>query len=287
MKKVFIMLGVIALLASCTQVTETEEYKSLEAKSDSLTSVTQGQNTEIYDYLTDFNSIQDNLNEIKKHEKIISIHKSDSDATHSRTQINNDINSIYSLLIENKERLSSLNQKYKNSNHKNKELNKLLKALNQQVLENNSEIQSLNLELKNLNYEIKDLTDELIGIQIKSESQAFIIENQINELNTAFYVVGSSKELKEHKIITKDGGFIGIGKNTKLDSNFDKAHFTEINTTSFLKIAIFSKKAKLITTHPSGSYEWDKTTKKVDNLVIKDSQAFWSVSKFLVIEATN
>lgn len=287
MKKILIILSTIAFLTSCTQVTETEEYKSLEAQSDSLKSATQNQNTEIYDYLTDFNSIQENLTEIKKHEKIISIHKSDSDATNSRTQINNDINSIYALLLENKEKLSALNQKYKNSSYQNKELNRLLKALNLQVIENNTDIQSLNLELKNLNYEIKDLTDELIGIQIKSENQAFIIENQINELSTAFYVVGTSKELKEHQIITKEGGFIGIGKNTKLDSNFDKAHFTEINTTSFLKIAIFSKKAKLITTHPSGSYEWEKTAKKVDNLVIKDSKTFWSVSKYLVIEATN
>ncbi len=72
-----------------------------------------------------------------------------------------------------------------------------------------------------------------------------------------------------------------------MDDNFDKEYFTEINTITFNKITIFAKKATLITTHPKDSYEFEGTDKKVDNLIIKDSKAFWSVSKYLVIEVTN
>ena len=163
----------------------------------------------------------------------------------------------------------------------------MIVTLNQQITDKNTEIQTLNFELKDLNFEIKDLTDELIDMQSNNENQTQVIEKQTNELQTAYYVVGTQKELKEHKIITKEGGFIGLGKNTKLDDNFDKEYFTEISTVSFNKISIFSKKANLITTHPSGSYEWDGTDKKVNNLIIKDSKAFWSVSKYLVVEVTN
>ena len=34
MRKLIIIIGAIALLASCTNVTETEEYKNLQAKND-------------------------------------------------------------------------------------------------------------------------------------------------------------------------------------------------------------------------------------------------------------
>ena len=274
-------------MASCTNVTETEEYKALQNQNDSLATLTSSQGAEVMDYLMDFNTIQENLNEIKKREQIISVNKNDSENLNKREQIKEDINTIYNLLKENQEKLHALNRKYKNSGNKNKELQKLITTLNQQIEEKNTEIQALNSELGNLNIEVKDLTDALVETETRNETQAQIIEEQTDELQTAYYVVGSAKELKEHKIITKEGGFIGLGKNTKLDDNFDKDYFTEINTETFSKIAIFAKKATLITTHPKDSYEFDGTDKKVDNLVIKDSKAFWSVSKYLVIEVTN
>lgn len=287
MKRIIIFIGALSFLASCTNVTETEEYKALQNQNDSLATLTSSQGAEVMDYLMDFNTIQENLNEIKKREQIISVNKNDSENLNKREQIKEDINTIYNLLKENQEKLQALNRKYKSSGNKNKELQKLIATLNQQIEEKNTEIQTLNSELENLNIEVKDLTDALVETETRNETQAQIIEEQIDELQTAFYVVGSTKELKEHKIITKEGGFIGLGKNTKLDDNFNKEYFTEISTKTFSKIAIFAKKATLITTHPKDSYEFEGTDKKVDNLIIKDSKAFWSVSKYLVIEVTN
>ena len=40
----------------------------------------------------------------------------------------------------------------------------------------------------------------------------------------------------------------------------------------------------MVTSHPANSYELVGTD-KVDNLTIKDTTAFWSVSKYLVIQA--
>jgi DNA repair exonuclease SbcCD ATPase subunit len=287
MKRIIILLAVASFFASCTNVVETKEYKALQAKNDSLETLASGQGNEIYDYLMDFNTIQENLNEIKKREKIISVNKVNLENVNKREQIKDDINTIYNLLKENQEKLKSLNKKYKSSGNKNQHLQKLINTLNQQIADKNSEIQILNGELSNLNIEIKDLTDDLLLVEQENEVQAQIIEDQENALQTAYYVVGTTKELKENGIITKEGGFIGIGRNTKLDDNFNKEYFTEINTESFNKIAIFSVSAKLVTTHPKNSYEFEGTDKKVDNLIIKDSKAFWSVSKYLVIEVKN
>ncbi len=287
MKKILFFIGAVALLTSCTNVTETEEYIALQAKNDSLETISSSQEADIMDYLIDFNAVQENLNKIKKRENFISINKKESENTNKREQINKDINTIYNLLKENQQKLKSLNNKYRKSGSKNAELQKLIATLNQQISEKNTEIENLNHELKGLNIEIKDLTDALVETETKNENQAKVIENQINELQTAYYVVGSDKELKEHKIITKEGGFIGLGKSSKLDNNFDKEYFTEINTASFNKIAIFAKKAKIITNHPKDSYEFEGDDNKVDNLIIKDSKAFWSISKYLVIEVRN
>ncbi len=287
MKKILFFIGTVALLSSCTNVTETKEYKALQAKNDSLETASSSQGAEVMDYLMDFNSIQENLNEIKKRENIISINKNTSDDINKREQIKNDINTIYNLLKENQEKLKSLNNRYKNSGRKNAKLQKLIATLNQQIADKNTEIENLDHELKSLNIEVKDLTDALVETETKNETQSKIIDDQINELQTAYYVIGTDKELKAHKIITKEGGFIGLGKSSKLDDNFDKEYFTEINTAKFDKIAIYAHKATLITNHPKGSYEFEGNDKKVDNLIIKDSKAFWSISKYLVIEVKN
>ena len=41
--------------------------------------------------------------------------------------------------------------------------------------------------------------------------------------------ISSVKELKENNVITKEGGIIGLGKTTKLSSDFNKEYFTKIN----------------------------------------------------------
>lgn len=287
MKKIILLIGISSLFFACTNVTETEEYKSLQNQNDSLVTVSSNQNNEVLEYLMDFNSIQENLNLIKEKENIITLNKGNNENKSKREQIKDDINTIYELLNDNKNKLEALNKKYNSSKNKNKKLQKLIETLNVQIVNKNTEIQALNMELKSLNFEIKDLTDELIAVQGMNEKQAAKITSQKDELQTAYYVVGSIKELKEHKIVTKNGGFIGIGRNTKLDDNFDKEYFTEINTVSFNEISLYSKSAKLITTHPKGSYKLEGSDKKTDKLIIIDSEKFWSVSKYLVIEVKN
>ena len=44
-----------------------------------------------------------------------------------------------------------------------------------------------------------------------------------------------------------------------------------------------AKKAKLLTTHPAASYELTKGADKNLTLKINDPEAFWSISKYLVV----
>ncbi len=280
MKRLVLLVSVATLLWSCNNVKESRDYRELKAENDSLISLSSGQSNELFNYLDEFNEIQENLNEIKRRENIIDLNKQGVKESNKQQRITEDIQIIYDLLKENREKLASLNKKYNNGLSQNKKLQKLMKSLEEQIKLKDGEILSLSQELQNLNIKIEGLSSELQSTRSKNQEQAKIIK----DLNTAYYVIGTRKELKENKIITRKGGFLGIGKNSKLDEGFDLSYFTKVSNKEKKKIPVYAKKAKLITTHPKESYELERKDNKIDNLIIKDPKAFWSISKFLVIE---
>ena len=120
---------------------------------------------------------------------------------------------------------------------------------------------------------------------LKKEGQSHRakISQQTEALNTAYYIVGGSKYLREQGIIAKEGGFIGLGKASKLSQTFDTDKFTKIDITKTTSIPLPGKKTKVITTHPEGSYKLEGPEKKPETLTITDPDKFWKASKYLVI----
>ena len=54
-----------------------------------------------------------------------------------------------------------------------------------------------------------------------------LADMQRNEMNTAYYAVGTAKELKENGVLTKEGGLVGIGGVNKLNTDsLPKDYFT-------------------------------------------------------------
>ncbi len=105
------------------------------------------------------------------------------------------------------------------------------------------------------------------SLSVVYEEQTEVVEKQVKVLNTAYYCYGTFKELKEQGVVTKEGGFIGLGRTEKLTDDFNKKYFTQIDITETTSIDIFSKKVKIVTTHPSGSYKLEGVD-KVDKLLI-------------------
>ena len=68
------------------------------------------------------------------------------------------------------------------------------------------------------------------------------------------------------------------------NSDFNKDYFTQIDIREDKIIKLHSKSAKLLTTHPDGSYEFIKDEKEQQVLLISDPVEFWSVSRYLVIQ---
>jgi hypothetical protein len=104
-------------------------------------------------------------------------------------------------------------------------------------------------------------------------------------MNKAFYVCGTYKDLKAKGLLTKEGGFIGIGKTETLTGNFSDNLFVQIDITQTNSIPVDSKNAKLISDHPEASYEFLRDAdKKILSIEIKDPALFWKSSKYAVVE---
>ena len=135
---------------------------------------------------------------------------------------------------------------------------------------------------------IDSLLNENKKIIARMRKSSAADDSKLTELGKAiaqfgFYCVGTQKELRDNNILTKEGGVIGIGTVNKLNTaDLNKDYFKEIDITKVTVIAVDAKKAKVITAHPAGSYELVGKD-HVDNLTIKDTAAFWSLSKYLVV----
>ncbi|MBT5528004.1 MAG: hypothetical protein HOK35_02485 [Cytophagia bacterium] len=283
MKKLLLIPLALSVLISCQN--NKQEMQRLVEINDSLTIVTSMQDRIVIDYVEAFNEIQNNLNEIKKAENIITLNTNDLNNELSpgdEERIIEDIKLINDLMDENKRKISNLEQKLKASGGNNNELQKMITYLQDQMLAKDLELAKLNDKLDALNIEVKNLSATLDTVKTESSKKSKIIEEQIIEINTAYYVYGTEKELREQNILTKAGGFIGIGKSTTLKQDFDVNYFTKVDIRELNEIILQTEEAKIITNHPTNSYKLigDKAIEKIK---ITNAKSFWKNSKYCVI----
>jgi len=280
MKKYLLLLLIPAFFA-CGRAAE-KKAEELQSKSDSLLSQNMQKDEAINEFIRSINDIQGTLDTIKQKENIINLttDRGGELKLSAKDQVKNDIETIYSLMLKNKETIRLLTKKLKNSGLKVDELNKMVARLSKDVADKAAEIEDLRTRLAKLNnsFEMANLKIDTLsrtvqeqGSQISSQTQT--ISAQDEALNTAYYVIGNSKELKKN----------GIIKSGEILADFNKDLFTKIDIRKVTEISILSKKAKILSSHPSTAYKFIGDKKIIQALQIIDYKAFWSNSKYLVI----
>ena len=237
------------------------------------------------EFVKSFNEIQNNLNQIKAKEKILSSNKKGVELNKSaKDQIISDIEFIYEQMNKNKEKLISVRKRLKDSNIKIDDLETALANLRVQITNNESEIAELKYHLENLNVDFSNLKINYDNLQETYETAKQVSDQKTATLNTAYYAIGTAKNLKKDGIITEEGGFIGIGKTKELNEKINSANFIKVDITMVTEISLnAAKKVKLLTTHPQDSYKFVKSN-YYDKLEILSPEKFWEASKYLVIE---
>jgi len=261
-----------------------EQLNQLKNKNDSLQTIIIKRDSIVNNYFQTFNEIQENLNQIKQKENIITVNKNaDGElSADNKEQIQQDIEAIYKLMIENQKKLNKLKKKYNGSNKKIAQLEKTIKLFEEQLKMKNEEISQLNEQLAVLNIQVEDLSSEIADLEMDNEEKDVMLEEKDDMINTAYYVIGTKKELLENEVITKEGGFIGMGKIAKLKDKFNKDYFTKIDIRNTSEISVYAKKGTIVTSHPSDSYTLEGED-KLDKIIISNPTEFWAASKYLVI----
>jgi len=281
--KTTFLFGLITLFFACNTDELEQKIAALEAEKLEANSDLEGKEAVIVDFIGSMNEIEANLATIKERENIITTRFDNGNVemdNNMKGQIMDDIDLINNLLLENKDKMAALNARFskskKESNLKIKELETMIESLATRMQEKDAEIADLHTQLAEANKQLMVLFEEY-------NNRIEELGEQEDKLNTAFYCYGSSKELKEQGVITKSGGFIGIGKTEKLSDNFNKEYFTQINITLVNEIDLMSKKVDIITNHPSDSYKIEGADDSAEKLIILDAKAFWASSKYLVM----
>lgn len=279
MKKIFIALFALALFACEQESTDATTINDpvkdeLEADNLRLKRELDELKTGVDDYASYFNKVKSNLDSIKKVQGLITSKISDGE-TIDKADLIEDITMLGELMTKNQQIINQLKRSLKEANIQSSEMEKMIMSLTEEVALKNMEIYNLQQELESLD---AAYTEVLEAYQEKVEE----LSQTTSELNTAFFTYGTVKELKENGVITKEGGFIGLGKIERLRKDFNKTYFTEIDIMATRSIPLGVAKAEIFTNHPVTSYEL-VGEKNIERLEIKNPKEFWSVSKYLVI----
>lgn len=287
MKKIFLMLAAAAplLFAACNS--EDPEKTAALQRADSLQAIVDSKDDEINALFDVLNEIESNLSEISaRYSQVNTLRQQNPEG--NKGQITDQLAGIESLLSKNKEKIAALNSRVSALGQENTKLQEFIDQLNQRVEEQENQINSLMSELSISKQTIQQLSENVSELTASNQEKDDYIAYQTSEANKAYYIVGTYKELKEMGIVDKSGGFIGIGKKQSASENMDVSRFQTIDRTKVTTIRVGQRKAQIISKHPEGSYELvmdENDSKTVAYLTIKDVNAFWRFTKYLVISS--
>lgn len=282
------MVTAVALIfAGCSGGDEPNpEMVKLKAEKEALARDASTKDSTINSFMESLNEIEENLRQVKQRQGNIS-ESSKGGAElqgNAKDRINEDINFINEMMEENKSKIASLQSRLKKSNIKISELEKMITNMTAQLEEKDKEIVSLKEQLAAMNIQVNELNTTVSGLRNESAGKTQVIEQQTQKMNTAWYCVGTYKELRDNRVVNKEGGFLGLGKKKILKSDFNQDYFTQIDVTKVTSIPLNAKNAKVITNHPMNSYKIEMDgKKKAKSITITNPEQFWRSSKYLVV----
>jgi chromosome segregation ATPase len=279
MKKLFFVAVTAMALTACTDGKK-QQQALLEQQRDSLSQIIAQKDSEIDDMLGTLNDIEEGFREINEAQGRVTVAQRGEGAS-SAARIKENMEFIQNTMKENRELINKLKQRLRESSVASEQLKRTIENLTAQLQEKGQEIEQLRKELAakdihiaELDETIADLNDNVSVLKEDNSMKNETINAQDKQLNTAWFVFGTKKELKEQNIL-KDGKV--------LQQNFNKDYFTKIDIRVDKEIKLYSRDAEMLTAHPASSYTLQRDANKQYVLRITNPEQFWSTSKYLVV----
>jgi len=276
----------LVFLTSCGK--QSSDYRTLKAQNDSLQNAKIKLQEEVDGYFSAMNQIEQNIEKIKSTENSISSQPVGKELNDDiRTKINEDMTYLNDMLQANKTELERLRSQIKRSAFKSSQLEHTILRLTKSLEEETTKVSLLQVELAEkdsiiikLDTKVNDMGKDIEELSTDNKTKETKIKEQDETIHTAWYVFGTMSELKQQKIVTSDGI---LSAKKVLQRDFNKNYFVRIDARNTKSIPLYSTHAKILTSHPKSSYTLDKENGNFV-LLILDTDDFWSISKYLVIE---
>lgn len=280
MKKVMMAFSAALVLFSCGE--NTNAYKELQAKLDSVTRINDSYEADLAETDSLVANVLTNFQDISTAEKMIDVNPRGEMSQTQKERIKNNVTLINDKLRASTEALDALTQKLAAGGTENKRLRHTIAALKkdlevqrQRIIALTEELQRKDLAIGALDSIVTTLGQDVERLNETTAKQASTLATQDKEMHTVRYCVGTKSDLKDFKLL--QGGRL-------VTDGVDLSYFTTADQRKLSQIPLYSRDAKILTTHPASSYVLIADGEKNLTLNIKDHKAFWSASRMLVIQ---
>ncbi len=281
MKKIVIMALGAFLLTACFGGNKTAE-NPLQHELDSLKEANSSQAEELQECMALIDQVNEGFRVIKEAEGQFDVNDGNLEMGNRDKMIDN-MQFLQDKLNQNRDLINALKKKVSTSNNRLSALVKQIEKLESDYKEQSERLALLEEQLAerdeiiNLqNQQIDELSENVDQLMTENEQRSAEIAAQDRELNRAWFVFGTKKELKENNVLS--------GGEVLQKDNFNRSYFTEIDIRYVKDIQLQSKSATVLTKHPAGSYQLSKNASGQYELHITNPTQFWSVSKYLVVQ---
>lgn len=204
-----------------------------------------------------------------------------------RQEIRHNLSAIKARLAANKQLLAEMEAKVKKSGNENSVQAKTIAQLRQHIEQQDKKIAQLESELSTAKGQIETLNNNVAEAQeqvaaetsARQEAEAAAVEAE-NQANVVYYAIGTNKELKKKGLLEKK--FLGATKVLKGD--FDASYFVKADKRTLKSIPTNSKKVKVWTNMPKGSYRIVGEKDGPKTVEIVNPTKFWSLTTHLIIQ---
>lgn len=271
------------MMSACGNQNQNESDMRLQQQVDSLQTIVDNKDSELNDIIVTMTEVQNGIRRIAEAEGRVTVADGNQENVSSRAIIRDNMEYICEAMQQNRELVAQLREKLNASRFKADKLKNLVDGLQSQVESQNQRIQELQASLVEKDstilaqtMRIDSLSQNVASLTESARENGGTMVRQEKQINNAWFVFGTKAELKEQGILK--------GGEVLKDAGFNKDYFTEIDIRQVKNIKTYSKSARLLTTHPDGSYMLAKDAKGYYELHISNPSRFWSVSRYLVMQ---
>ncbi|MBO7255045.1 MAG: hypothetical protein J6U79_01550 [Paludibacteraceae bacterium] len=284
---IVIFVSVVLFLASCNKIAEKSSlYKNLKAETDSLIVESQMRNADLVDICKTIDDVVAGLDNIREEERTLALQSAEVAVDEeAKVRATENLKTIVLSIERYKQQITKLEQKLKlqpaqfratinNLKKSLEEKDLAISALSTELGLKESILDSIRTRVVSLELANDSLLQQIDEINGQIEAKQEIIDEQNVTINTGFYVLGTQSELKKMGVLLKK----------KVNPKVDSRKFTKIDIRKNKEINLSTtKQIKLVSLHPEGSYSIEINKFGSKTLKIKDPDAFWKQTRYLVV----